>query len=136
MRWTAYSGAGGARAQCMFPLPWSHSSRRPNIPRIMGDGIGVWTSGYNRARSYRTPHMDRIANEGASDRLLRQQPHRGARPRFDAPGQSSMPHRAFESGSAGGQRGLFGQGPDLAELLKPAGYMTGQFGKNHLCDLQ
>jgi arylsulfatase len=49
------------------PIAIAQQPQKPNILVIMGDDIGYWNiSAYNRGMmGYRTPNIDRIANEGA-----------------------------------------------------------------------
>jgi len=107
---------------------------KPNILVIMADDIGYWNiSAYNRGMmGYRTPNIDRIANEGAifTD-YYGQQSCTAGRAAFIT-GQSPMRTGLLKVGLPGAKEGLSDKDPTLAELLKPLGYMTGQFGKNHL----
>jgi arylsulfatase A-like enzyme len=109
---------------------------KPNILVIMADDIGYWNiSAYNRGMmGYRTPNIDRIANEGAilTD-YYGQQSCTAGRAAFIT-GQSPMRTGLLKVGLPGAKEGLSDQDPTLAELLKPLGYATGQFGKNHLGD--
>jgi arylsulfatase len=110
--------------------------QKPNILVIMGDDIGYWNiSAYNRGMmGYRTPNIDRIANEGAilTD-YYGQQSCTAGRAAFIT-GQSPMRTGLLKVGLPGAKEGLSEKDPTLAELLKPQGYVTGQFGKNHLGD--
>jgi arylsulfatase A-like enzyme len=83
---------------------------------------------------YRTPNIDRIANEGAilTD-YYGQQSCTAGRAAFIT-GQSPMRTGLLKVGLPGAKEGLSEKDPTLAELLKPLGYTTGQFGKNHLGD--
>jgi len=112
------------------------SPTRPNILVIMADDIGYWNiSAYNRGMmGYRTPNIDRIANEGAifTD-YYGQQSCTAGRAAF-VTGQSPMRTGLLKVGLPGAKEGLSDKDPTLAELLKPFGYTTGQFGKNHLGD--
>jgi arylsulfatase len=112
------------------------SGRKPNILVIFGDDIGYWnTSIYNRGMmGYRTPNIDRIAKEGAvfTDHYAQQSCTAG-RAAFIT-GQSCFRTGLLKVGLPGAPQGLHAQDPTLAELLKPQGYATGQFGKNHLGD--
>src|SRR6202163_2255459 len=83
---------------------------------------------------YRTPYIDRIAKEGAifTD-LYAQQSCTAGRAAFIT-GQSCFRTGLLKVGLPGAPLGLSDQDPTLAELLKPMGYATGQFGKNHLGD--
>ena len=102
----------------------------------MGDDIGYWNiSAYNRGMmGYRTPNIDRIANEGAifTD-YYGQQSCTAGRAAFIT-GQSPMRTGLLKVGLPGAKEGLSDKDPTLAELLKPLGYVAGQFGKNHLGD--
>ena len=108
----------------------------PNILVIMADDIGYWNiSAYNRGQmGYRTPNIDRIANEGAifTD-YYGQQSCTAGRAAFIT-GQSPMRTGLLKVGLPGAKEGLSDKDPTLAELLKPQGYATGQFGKNHVGD--
>ena len=114
----------------------AQQQQKPNILVIMGDDIGYWNiSAYNRGMmGYRTPNIDRIANEGAifTD-YYGQQSCTAGRAAFIT-GQSPMRTGLLKVGLPGAKEGLSEKDPTLAELLKPQGYMTGQFGKNHLGD--
>jgi arylsulfatase A-like enzyme len=110
--------------------------RPPNILVIFGDDIGLWNiSAYNRGMmGYRTPNIDRIAKEGAifTDHYAQQSCTAG-RAAFIT-GQSCFRTGLLKVGLPGAKEGLSEKDPTLAELLKPQGYATGQFGKNHLGD--
>ena len=112
------------------------AAARPNILVIMSDDIGYWNiSAYNRGMmGYHTPNIDRIANEGAifTD-YYGQQSCTAGRAAFIT-GQSPMRTGLLKVGLPGAKEGLSEKDPTLAELLKPQGYVTGQFGKNHLGD--
>src|SRR6187431_1868622 len=110
--------------------------QKPNILVIMADDIGYWNiSAYNRGMmGYRTPNIDRIANEGAliTDYYGQQSCTAGGAAFIT--GQSPMRTGLLKVGLPGAKEGLSDKDPTLADLLKPLGYMTGQFGKNHLGD--
>src|SRR3954470_9634086 len=112
------------------------ASEKPNILVIFGDDIGYWNiSATNRGMmGYRTPNIDRIAKEGAvfTD-LYAQQSCTAGRAAFIT-GQSTFRTGLLKVGLPGAKEGLSEKDPTLAELLKPQGYATGQFGKNHLGD--
>jgi arylsulfatase len=109
---------------------------KPNILVIFGDDIGYWNlSAYSRGMmGYRTPNIDRIAREGAifTD-LYAQQSCTAGRAAFIT-GQSCFRTGLLKVGLPGAKEGLSDKDPTLADLLKPMGYATGQFGKNHLGD--
>src|SRR5678809_1255182 len=109
---------------------------KPNILVIMGDDIGYWNiSAYNRGMmGYRSPNIDRIANEGAifTD-YYGQQSCTAGRAAFIT-GQSPLRTGLLKVGLPSAKEGLSEKDPTIADLLKPQGYATGQFGKNHLGD--
>src|ERR1700676_3901460 len=120
----------------MTAAPALAQQQKPNILVIMADDIGYWNiSAYNRGMmGYRTPNIDRIANEGAifTD-YYGQQSCTAGRAAFIT-GQSPLRTGLLKVGLPGAKEGLSGKDPTIAELLKPQGYATGQFGKNHLGD--
>src|SRR5687767_8877799 len=130
-------GAAVAQAQpAPAPRPAGSPGRKPNILVIFGDDVGLWNvSAYNRGMmGYRTPNIDRIAKEGAifTDHYAQQSCTAG-RAAFIT-GQSCFRTGLLKVGLPGAKEGLSEKDPTLAELLKPQGYATGQFGKNHLGD--
>ena len=110
---------------------------KPNILVIWGDDIGWFNvSAYNRGMmGYKTPNIDRIANEGIlfTD-AYGQNSCTAGRAAFIT-GQSPFRTGLLKVGLPGAKEGLHEKDPTIAELLKPLGYTTGQFGKNHLGDL-
>jgi arylsulfatase A-like enzyme len=123
-------------AQAQQPVPAAPGGRRPNILVIFGDDIGMWNiSAYSRGMmGYRTPNIDRIAKEGAMfTDLYAQQSCTAGRAAFIT-GQSCFRTGLLKVGLPGAKEGLSDKDPTLADLLKPQGYATGQFGKNHLGD--
>ena len=83
---------------------------------------------------YKTPNIDRIAKEGVmfTDYYAEQSCTAG-RASFIT-GQSGLRTGLTKVGLPGATLGLRKEDPTIAELLKPLGYVTGQFGKNHLGD--
>ena len=111
-------------------------SDKPNILIIWGDDIGWFNiSAYNHGvMGYRTPNIDRIAKEGAMfTDWYGQQSCTAGRAAFIT-GQSPIRTGLTKVGMPGAKLGLQPEDPTIAELLKPLGYATGQFGKNHLGD--
>ena len=112
------------------------ATKKPNILILWGDDIGQFNiSAYNRGMmGYRTPHIDRIANEGAlfTD-WYGQQSCTAGRAAFIT-GQSPIRTGLTKVGLPGAPEGMKIEDPTIAGLLKNHGYMTGQFGKNHLGD--
>ena len=109
---------------------------KPNILIIWGDDIGYWNvSAYNQGMmGYKTPNIDRIAREGVlfTD-WYGQQSCTAGRAAFIT-GQTPFRTGNLKVGLPGAKEGLQKEDVTLAELLKAQGYMTGQFGKNHLGD--
>ena len=109
---------------------------KPNILVIWGDDIGITNlSCYSDGlMGYRTPNIDRIANEGMrfTDSYGEQSCTAG-RASFIT-GQSVFRTGLSKVGLPGAPVGLRAEDPTIAELLKNHGYSTGQFGKNHLGD--
>ena len=113
------------------------AQEKPNIVVIFGDDIGYWNVSYNNRgmMGYKTPNIDRIASEGIifTDYYAEQSCTAG-RAAFIT-GQHPFRTGLTKVGMPGAKEGIQKEDPTLAELLKPHGYMTGQFGKNHLGDL-
>ena len=103
----------------------------------MGDDIGWFNiSAYNNGiMGYRTPNIDSLAKEGIlfTD-FYGENSCTAGRAAFIT-GQASIRTGMTKVGLPGVDVGLQKEDPTLADLLKPLGYRTGQFGKNHLGDL-
>ena len=129
----------------LFVLVWMNgytqtkkpaSADKPNILVIWGDDIGQSNiSAYTMGMvGYQTPNIDRLANEGMifTDYYAEQSCTAG-RSSFIL-GQSVFRTGLSKVGLPGAKEGISEEDPTIAELLKPLGYATGQFGKNHLGD--
>ena len=119
------------------PVAFSQAgAKKPNILVIFGDDIGYWNvSAYNQGMmGYKTPNIDRIAHEGLlfTD-YYGQQSCTAGRAAFIT-GQSPFRTGLLKVGLPGAKEGLQKEDATIADLLKPLGYATGQFGKNHLGD--
>jgi arylsulfatase len=116
--------------------PKPTQSAKPNILIIWGDDIGQFNiSAYNMGQmGYRTPNIDSIAKQGAlfTD-WYGQQSCTAGRAAFIT-GQSPIRTGLTKVGLPGAREGITMADPTIANLLKPLGYTTGQFGKNHLGD--
>jgi arylsulfatase A-like enzyme len=125
-----------AQAQQQQPAAAPASGKKQNILVIFGDDIGqsnisAYTFGL---MGYRTPNIDRIAKEGMmfTDYYAEQSCTAG-RSSFIT-GQSVLRTGLSKVGIPGATVGLQSGDITIAEALKPLGYATGQFGKNHLGD--
>jgi arylsulfatase len=118
------------------PAPAAGARRQPNILLIMGDDVGYWNIGYNSGgmMGFQTPGIDRVFAEGTrlTDHYGEQSCTAG-RAAFIT-GQMTVRTGMTKVGLPGSPLGIQPEDPTLAELLKPLGYATGQFGKNHLGD--
>jgi len=124
-------------AVCGLVASIAHAAEKPNILIIMPDDVG-WEnlSIYSRGTmGYRTPNIDRIGKEGALFTDHYAQPSCTAGRAALITGQYPIRSGMTTVGRPGGELGLKAESPTLAEVLKELGYATGQFGKNHLGDL-
>jgi len=128
--------AAAVPALAAAPAAAQTASKKPNILVIWGDDIGWYNvSAYNLGvMGYQTPNIDRIAKEGAlfTD-WYGQQSCTAGRAAF-LTGQSPIRTGLTKVGLPGADLGLKKEDPTVATFLKAQGYMTGQFGKNHLGD--
>src|SRR3990167_2070720 len=112
------------------------AAEKPNILVIFGDDIGITNiSKYSHGlMGYQTPNIDRLANEGMMfTDYYGEQSCTAGRSAFIT-GQSPIRTGLTKVGVPGAPVGIQPEDPTLAELRKPLGYATGQFGKNHLGD--
>lgn len=114
----------------------AHAADRPNILVIMSDDVGPWDiSAYHRGLlGGSTPNIDRLAKEGMIFMDHYSQASCTAGRAAFITGQYPIRTGLSTVGLPGARIGLQKEDPTLAELLKPLGYATGQFGKNHLGD--
>ncbi|MFM8190075.1 MAG: arylsulfatase [Pirellula sp.] len=121
---------------CVGSLVYCQGAEKPNILVIMGDDVGYWNiSAYHQGiMGYQTPNIDRLAREGGQFMsYYAQQSCTAGRSAFIT-GQLPFRTGLSKVGLPGADLGLRAEDPTIAELLKPLGYTTGQFGKNHLGD--
>jgi len=136
---TAAKPASSAKAAAPKPAPKNAAGggRRPNILVIWGDDIGISNlSCYTRGlMGYQTPNIDRLAKEGMlfTDSYGEQSCTAG-RSAFIT-GQSVYRTGLSKVGIPGAPIGMTEKAITIAGALKNQGYTTGQFGKNHLGDL-
>jgi arylsulfatase A-like enzyme len=125
-------------AMTVLPLTFYAEAKtdKPNILVIWGDDIGITNiSAYTMGMmGYQTPNIDRIANEGMifTD-YYGEQSCTAGRSSYIM-GQSVLRTGLSKVGLPGATEGMKVEDPTIAGLLKAEGYVTGQFGKNHLGD--
>jgi arylsulfatase A-like enzyme len=119
------------------PAPLSAQEKKPNIIFIMGDDVGWSNIGvYNQGiMAGRTPNLDHLAAEGMrfTDYYAEASCTAG-RANFIT-GEIPIRTGLTTVGQAGSSLGMPDEAPTIATVLKSMGYATGQFGKNHLGDL-
>ena len=122
--------------QALAATPAAAADKKPNIVVFWGDDIGQANiSAYSHGvMGYKTPNIDRIAKEGMmfTDYYAEQSCTAG-RSAFIT-GQSVFRTGLSKVGLPGATAGMQAEDPTIAEILKPLGYATAQFGKNHLGD--
>jgi arylsulfatase A-like enzyme len=131
---SALGAAASTQSAQAQPAP---AGGRPNILFIMGDDVGWFNIGaYHRGMmSGKTPNLDRLASEGMifTDYYAEASCTAG-RANFIT-GELPLRTGLTTVGQAGADVGLPAEACTLATALKAQGYATGQFGKNHLGDL-
>jgi arylsulfatase len=116
--------------------PQAPSGRKPNILVIWGDDVGIANiSAYsNGLMGYETPSIDRIAREGLKlQHYYGEQSCTAGRAAF-LTGQHGIRTGLTKVGFPGAPMGMSQLDPSIGGLLKNLGYVTGQFGKNHVGD--
>jgi arylsulfatase A-like enzyme len=133
----AVAGAMALSASVLAPQALAQTAaKKPNILVIWGDDIGQFNvSAYNNGMmGYKTPNIDSIAKQGAMfTDWYGQQSCTAGRAAFIT-GQSPIRTGLTKVGLPGAPEGMTKGDPTIATLLRAQGYMTGQFGKNHLGD--
>ena len=128
---------GTVAAVALITPAQAAKSKRPNILVIWGDDIGQANISYytHGVMGYKTPSIDRIAKEGMTfTDYYGEQSCTAGRSSFIL-GQSVFRTGLSKVGLPGAKEGINVKDPTIAGLLKAQGYATGQFGKNHLGDL-
>jgi arylsulfatase len=115
----------------------AQAASQPNIVVIMGDDIGMWNIGaYHRGMmAGKTPHIDQLAAEGAIFTDYYAEASCTAGRSAFVTGELPIRTGLATVGQAGATIGMPAAAPTIATALKDMGYATGQFGKNHLGDL-
>jgi len=131
------TGSSTRVAQAQETAPDTSANRPPNIICIMGDDIGWFNVGayHHGIMAGRTPNLDKMASEGMlfTDYYAEASCTAG-RANFIT-GELPVRTGLTTVGQAGAKLGIPAQAPTIATALKSMGYNTGQFGKNHLGDL-
>jgi arylsulfatase A-like enzyme len=129
--------ASAAILLAIYPAPAPAAEKKPNILVIMGDDVGWFNVGaYHRGiMAGKTPNLDKLASEGMlfTDYYAEASCTAG-RANFIT-GELPIRTGLTTVGQAGANVGIPDQAVTLATVLKELGYTTGQFGKNHLGDL-
>ena len=117
--------------------PGSPSGNKPNIIVIMGDDIGYWNIGayHQGMMAGRTPNLDKLAAEGMRFTDYYAEASCTAGRAAFITGELPIRTGMTTVGQAGSPIGIPPQAVTIATALKSMGYATGQFGKNHLGDL-
>ena len=135
---SALVGGGFATpAQAQQPTRTPPTDKQPNIVAIMGDDIGMWNIGaYHRGMmAGRTPNLDQFAKEGMLFTDCYAEASCTAGRSAFITGELPIRTGLTTVGQAGADIGLPAEAATIATALKSMGYATGQFGKNHLGDL-
>jgi arylsulfatase len=113
------------------------AAKKPNIVFIMGDDVGWFNIGaYHRGMmSGKTPNLDKLASQGMMFTDYYAEPSCTAGRANFITGQLPIRTGLTTVGQAGAKVGMPAAAPTIATALKAQGYATGQFGKNHLGDL-
>lgn len=113
------------------------STSKPNIIVIMADDVGWFNIGaYNQGiMATKTPNLDKLASQGMRMTDYYAEPSCTAGRANFITGELPIRTGLTTVGQAGADLGMPDQAPTIATALKNVGYATGQFGKNHLGDL-
>ena len=119
------------------PAPAQTAGKKPNIVVIMGDDVGWFNIGaYHRGiMSGKTPNLDKLAAEGMLFTDYYAEASCTAGRASFITGEIPLRTGLTTVGQAGADVGMPPQAATIAAALKTQGYATGQFGKNHLGDL-
>ncbi|UPY35858.1 arylsulfatase [Sediminicoccus sp. KRV36] len=130
-------GAAPAPAVVVAPAAAGAAGTKPNILVIMGDDVGMWNIGaYHRGlMAGRTPNLDKLAAEGVIFTDYYAEPSCTAGRANFITGMLPIRSGLTTVGQAGSSTGMPAAAPTIATALRAQGYATGQFGKNHLGDL-
>jgi arylsulfatase A-like enzyme len=136
MYWKPFTWVFIALLGICFACTSVYAAEKPNILVIWADDVGYWNLSHinHGMMGYKTPNIDRIANEGLHfTDYYGEQSCTAGRSAFIT-GQHPVRTGLTKVGMPGAAQGLQKEDPTIAELLKPLGYVTAQFGKNHLGD--
>jgi arylsulfatase len=128
---------GAVSARALEKKAHAADDKKPNIIVIMGDDIGWANIGaYHQGLMYSTtPNLDKLASEGLRFTDYYAEPSCTAGRANFITGELPIRTGLTTVGQAGAKIGIPDEAPTIATALKAMGYATGQFGKNHLGDL-
>jgi arylsulfatase len=141
MKWNRKTHLVLAAAITLFsavaPADASAQAKQPNIVVIMGDDVGIWNIGayHQGMMAGRTPNLDKMAAEGMRFTDFYAEASCTAGRAAFITGELPIRTGMTTVGQAGAKLGIPKQAATVATVLKSMGYSTGQFGKNHLGDL-
>jgi arylsulfatase A-like enzyme len=115
----------------------ANPSSKPNIVVIMGDDVGWFNIGayHQGIMASKTPNLDKLASQGTRFTDYYAEPSCTAGRANFITGELPIRTGLTTVGQAGADVGMPAQAPTIATALREMGYATGQFGKNHLGDL-
>lgn len=133
---TTFQNKAAALLLLLLPFLGMGQQKKPNILIIWGDDVGMWNlSAYHRGMmGGSTPNIDKLADKGMIFMDHYAQASCTAGRASFLLGQHPIRTGLLTVGIPGAKSGIQAVDPTLAELLKPHGYATGQFGKNHFGD--
>ncbi|MGO6901879.1 arylsulfatase, partial [Rhizobium ruizarguesonis] len=119
------------------PAVAQQQQSKPNILVIMGDDVGWFNVGaYHRGiMSGKTPNLDKLASDGMMFTDYYAEASCTAGRASFITGEIPLRTGLTTVGQAGADVGMPDKAATIAAVLKTEGYATGQFGKNHLGDL-
>ena len=132
-----FSAIAFAASSILISLKANAQNKKPNIVVIMSDDVGIWNIGaYSRGMmAGRTPNLDKLAKEGVLFTDYYAEASCTAGRAAFITGELPIRTGLTTVGQAGADVGLPAEACTLASVLKSLGYATGQFGKNHLGDM-
>ena len=141
MKWSGKISLTLAAVATLFsaaaPPAAKAQEKKPNIVVVMGDDVGYWNIGayHQGMMAGRTPNIDKLAADGMRFTDYYAEASCTAGRAAFITGELPIRTGMTTVGQAGAELGLPAEAATIATVLKSMGYATGQFGKNHLGDL-